>query len=185
MYTELMNLVGKVKNTYLSELIKKFFINDANFIKSFKRHSAAKKVHHGFIGGLLEHTLGVVRLCNFVADRYSYLNKDLLLTAAVFHDVGKVYELSAFPENDYTDDGQLLGHIVMGCEIIGNAVREIPGFPAILERQLKHCIVAHHGEFEYGSPKKPALAEALALHYARLRYSQLGTTNGVCCSSTI
>jgi 3'-5' exoribonuclease len=166
MYTELMNLVGKVKNTYLSELIKKFFINDANFIKSFKRHSAAKKVHHGFIGGLLEHTLGVVKLCNFVADRYSYLNKDLLLTAALFHDVGKVYELSAFPENDYTDDGQLLGHIVMGCEIIGNAVREIPGFPAILERQLKHCIVAHHGEFEYGSPKKPALAEALALHYA-------------------
>ena len=166
MYAELMDIVGKVKNTYLHELIKKFFVDDAAFIKAFKRHSAAKKVHHGFIGGLLEHTLGVVKLCNFTADRYSYLNKDLLITAALFHDVGKVYELSAFPENDYTDDGQLLGHIVMGCEIIGNAVRDIDGFPVMLERQLKHCIVAHHGEFEYGSPKKPALAEALALHYA-------------------
>ena len=77
-----------------------------------------------------------------------------------------MYELSAFPENDYTDDGQLLGHIVMGCEIIGKAADKIDGFPVMLERELKHCIVAHHGEFEYGSPKKPALAEAVALHFA-------------------
>ena len=166
MYSELLNIVRKVDNKYLAELIKKFFVEDEDFIKNFKKHSAAKRVHHGFIGGLLEHTLGVVKICNYIADNYSYLSKDLLLTAALFHDVGKVYELSAFPENDYTDDGQLLGHIVMGCEIIGNAVRDIAGFPVMLERELKHCIVAHHGEFEYGSPKKPALAEAVALHYA-------------------
>lgn len=166
MYSELMEIMNKVSNPHLGALIKKFFKDDANFIKEFKKHSAAKRVHHGFVGGLLEHTLGVVKICDYIANNYDYLDRDLLITAALFHDIGKVNELSAFPENDYTDDGQLLGHIVMGCEIIGNAVRDIPGFPVILERELKHCIVAHHGEFEYGSPKKPALAEALALHYA-------------------
>ena len=166
MYEELLKLVNQVENTYLAKLISTFFKENKDFIKAFKRHSAAKSVHHGFVGGLLEHTLGVVKICNYVADNYSYLSKDLLLTAALFHDIGKVYELSSFPENDYTDDGQLLGHIVMGCEIIGNAVKEIEGFPPMLERELKHCIVAHHGELEYGSPKKPALAEAVALHFA-------------------
>ncbi len=166
MYAELTGLLGKVTNPYLKALAKKFFVDDMDFVKEFKRHSAAKRVHHGFVGGLLEHTLGVVKISNTLADNYPYLNRDLLITAAAFHDVGKVYELSSFPDNDYTDDGQLLGHIVMGCEIIGNAVRDIEGFPPVIERELKHCIVAHHGEFEYGSPKKPALAEALALHYA-------------------
>ena len=166
MYRELMTCLKKVQNPYLRAVIKMFFEDDARFVKEFKRHSAAKRVHHGFVGGLLEHTLGVVKLCDIIADRYSYLDRDLLVTAAAFHDIGKVYELSSFPDNDYTDEGQLLGHIVMGCELVGNAVREIPDFPKVLERQLKHCIVAHHGEFEYGSPKKPALAEALALHYA-------------------
>ena len=166
MYEELLKLVNQVENTYLAKLISTFFKENKDFIKAFKRHSAAKSVHHGFVGGLLEHTLGVVKICNYVADNYSYLSKDLLLTAALFHDIGKVYELSSFPENDYTDDGQLLGHIVMGCEIIGNAVKEIEGFPPMLARELKHCIVAHHGELEYGSPKKPALAEAVALHFA-------------------
>ena len=166
MYGELLACLKKVKNPHLLALNKMFFVDNTTFVKEFKRHSAAKRVHHGFVGGLLEHTLGVVKMCDTIADRYSYLNKDLLVTAAAFHDIGKVYELSDFPDNDYTDAGQLLGHIVMGCELIGNAVRELPGFPKVLERQLKHCIVAHHGEFEYGSPKKPALAEALALHYA-------------------
>lgn len=166
MYGELLGCLKKVENPHLQALNKMFFMDNEAFIKEFKRHSAAKRVHHGFVGGLLEHTLGVVKLCDTIADRYSYLNKDLLVTAAAFHDIGKVYELSSFPDNDYTDAGQLLGHIVMGCELIGNAVKELPGFPKVLERQLKHCIVAHHGEFEYGSPKKPALAEALALHYA-------------------
>ena len=166
MYRELVGCLKKVSNPHLQALNKMFFVDNEKFVKEFKRHSAAKRVHHGFVGGLLEHTLGVVKLCETIADRYTYLNRDLLITAAAFHDIGKVYELSDFPENDYTDAGQLLGHIVMGCELIGNAVRELPGFPKVLERQLKHCIVAHHGEFEYGSPKKPALAEALALHYA-------------------
>ncbi|MBD5156941.1 MAG: HD domain-containing protein [Butyrivibrio sp.] len=166
MYAELMGYINKLTNPYLSALANKFFEENTDFIKKFKRHSAAKSVHHGFVGGLLEHTLGVTRLCCVLADNYKFLNRDLLVTAAVFHDIGKVYEISEFPENDYTDSGQLLGHIVMGSELIGNAIRTIDGFPASLARELKHCILAHHGEFEFGSPKKPALIEALALHYA-------------------
>ena len=131
-----------------------------------KIHSAAKTVHHGFVGGLLEHTLSVVKLCDYYAGYYSSLNRDLLLTAAIFHDIGKMQELSRFPENDYTDDGQLLGHIMIGTEMISARIREIPGFPARLASELKHCILAHHGELEYGSPKKPALLEALALNFA-------------------
>ena len=97
---------------------------------------------------------------------YPILNADLLYTAAMCHDIGKTQELSTFPENDYTDDGQLLGHIVIGVEMVGQVIREIPGFPVKLASELKHCIVAHHGELEYGSPKKPALAEAVALNFA-------------------
>ena len=97
---------------------------------------------------------------------YPILNADLLYAAAMCHDIGKTQELSTFPENDYTDDGQLLGHIVIGVEMVGIAIREIQGFPAKLASELKHCIVAHHGELEYGSPKKPALAEAVALNFA-------------------
>ena len=94
------------------------------------------------------------------------LNRDLLLTAALFHDIGKTKELSTFPENDYTDDGQLLGHIIIGTEMISDHIREIPGFPPKLASELKHCILAHHGELEYGSPKKPAILEAMALNFA-------------------
>ena len=94
------------------------------------------------------------------------LNRDLLLTAAIFHDIGKLKELSTFPENDYTDAGQLLGHIMIGAEWVGDAIKSIDGFPVVLANELKHCILAHHGELEFGSPKKPALVEALALSFA-------------------
>ena len=97
---------------------------------------------------------------------YPALNRDLLLAAAMFHDIGKLEELSAFPTNDYTDEGQLLGHIVIGCEMVGARIRTIPDFPEKTAAELRHCILAHHGEFEYGSPKKPALMEALALNFA-------------------
>ena len=100
------------------------------------------------------------------ADNYPFLNRDLLLTAALFHDIGKTRELSAFPANDYTDEGQLIGHIVIGVEMIDEAIRKIPDFPQSLSNELRHCILAHHGELEYGSPKVPALAEAAALNFA-------------------
>ncbi len=166
MYEELLRYGGQVKNQYLRQVIEHYFIKDQEFIKKFKGHSAAKSVHHGFAGGLLEHTLSVVRFCEYMAGAYSILNKDLLYTAAMCHDIGKTKELSAFPKNDYTDDGQLLGHIVIGVEMVSDAVREIPDFPEKLASELKHCIIAHHGELEYGSPKKPALPEAFALNFA-------------------
>jgi 3'-5' exoribonuclease len=165
MYTELLGYVDSVKNPYLNRLLCVFF-KDSDFAKRFQFHSAAKSVHHGFVGGLLEHTVSVTRNCDFFAENYPILNRDLLLTAAMFHDVGKLKELSIFPENDYTDEGQLLGHIMIGAEWVGEEIRKIDGFPTVLANELKHCILAHHGELEFGSPKKPALVEALALSFA-------------------
>lgn len=166
MYQELTGYVNSIQNAYLKQLLASFFIDDADFEKRFKFHSAAKSVHHGFVGGLLEHTLSVTKICDFFSTNYPMLNRDLLLTAAMFHDIGKLEELSVFPANDYTDEGQLLGHIMMGAEIVGEHIRAIPEFPVRLGNELKHCILAHHGELEYGSPKKPALMEALALSFA-------------------
>lgn len=163
MYEELLGYIRSVKNPYLQKLLNGYFVENAAFAKAFQFHSAAKTVHHGFVGGLLEHTLSVTKLCDYYAGYYPMINRDLLLTAAIFHDVGKTRELSRFPENDYTDDGQLLGHIIIGTEMVGESIRSIPGFPEKLATELKHCILAHHGELEYGSPKKPALLEALAL----------------------
>jgi 23S rRNA maturation-related 3'-5' exoribonuclease YhaM len=108
----------------------------------------------------------VTKICEFFAKTYPVLNHDLVVTAAMLHDIGKVYELSPFPQNDYTDGGQLLGHIVIGYEVVGEKIKNIPGFPEKLAREVKHCILAHHGELEYGSPKKPALAEAFAINLA-------------------
>ena len=166
MYNELKEIIKTIKDPYLRKLAEMCFIDDTEFANKFKSHSAAKSIHHGFIGGLLQHTLAVARMCSFMADNYNILDRDLLITAAIFHDIGKVYELSYFPSNDYTDEGQLLGHIFIGAEFIGNKIKEIPGFPKVLATELRHCILAHHGELEYGSPKKPAMAEAMALAFA-------------------
>ena len=171
MYDELTAYIRQISNPYLKKVLEFYFIEDEKFIKKFKGHSAAKTVHHGFSGGLLEHTLSVLRMCEYFAGAYPILNRDLLYTAAICHDIGKTRELSDFPDNDYTDEGQLIGHIVIGVEMIDEAVRSIPGFPPKLANELKHCVIAHHGELEYGSPKKPALAEALALNLAESRLS--------------
>ncbi|MDE6950360.1 MAG: HD domain-containing protein [Lachnospiraceae bacterium] len=166
MYGEVQQYINAITNPYLLALCRGIFVEDKEFVEKFKVSSAAKTVHHGFMGGLLEHTLGVVKLCEFYCTRYKKLNKDLLITAALCHDIGKVRELSAFPMNDYTDEGNFLGHIVMGTEMVGEKIREIEGFPVRLASELKHCILSHHGEFEFGSPKKPAIIEAVALNFA-------------------
>ena len=166
MYTELLKIIGSIENTYLKQLLEAFFVKDAEFAQAFKKSSAAKTVHHGFIGGLLEHTLSVTKLCDYYCTAYPILKRDLLLTAAICHDMGKIREISAFPINDYTDEGQFLGHIVMGSEMLSEKMKEIPGFPSMLAMELKHCILSHHGELEYGSPKKPAIIEAVALTFA-------------------
>ena len=143
MYKELMALIQSVKNPYLGKLLHMFFDNE-EFAKRFKFHSAAKSVHHGFVGGLLEHSLSVAKNCDFFAGNYPVLNRDLLITAAIFHDVGKLKELSVFPENDYTDAGQLLGHIVIGSEWISDAIKKIDGFPVVLANELKHCNICNN-----------------------------------------
>lgn len=166
MYEQLLGYIKQMENPYLKKLAGSFFIEDADFAKRFKFHSAAKSVHHGFVGGLLEHTLSVTKHSAYFADNYKILNKDLLVCAAMFHDIGKLEELSTFPENDYTDEGQLLGHIMIGAMEIAERIKTIDGFPVKLAHEMEHCILAHHGELEYGSPKKPALPEAVALSYA-------------------
>ena len=166
MYQELLSYINSVENVYLKKLLQEFFVKDEAFISVFKQSSAAKTVHHGFVGGLLQHTLGVTKLCDYYCSTYPLLKRDLLITAAICHDMGKTREISLFPENDYTDAGQFLGHIVIGVEMIGEKVRNIPGFPEVLANELKHCILAHHGEYEFGSPKKPAIMEAMALNLA-------------------
>lgn len=166
MYQELLSYINSVENAYLKRLLQEFFVKDEAFISAFKQSSAAKTVHHGFVGGLLQHTLGVIKLCDYYCNTYPLLKRDLLITAAICHDMGKTKEISLFPENDYTDAGQFLGHIVIGVEMIGEKVRNISGFPEILANELKHCILAHHGEYEFGSPKKPAIMEAMALNLA-------------------
>lgn len=166
MMQELLGYINSIENTYLKKLLQMLFVEDEAFVEAFKKSSAAKTVHHGFVGGLLQHTLAVTRLCDYYCSQYPILKRDLLLSAAICHDIGKTKELSLFPENDYTDDGQFLGHIVIGSEMVGEKIREIPRFPKMLANELKHCILAHHGELEFGSPKKPAIAEAMALNFA-------------------
>lgn len=166
MMEELKRIIASVKEEHLNRLLRGLFLEDAEFQKKFRFSSAAKSVHHGFVGGLMEHTLSVARLCEYYSQNYPILNHDLLVTAALCHDIGKVRELSAFPENSYTDEGQLLGHIVIGCEMLREQIRRIPGFPEKRETELLHCMVSHHGEYEFGSPKKPALIEAMALNLA-------------------
>ncbi len=166
MFADLLKLVDSLEHSYYKTLLRSFFVDDKETAAEFKRHSAAKSIHHGYIGGLLEHSLAVARMCDYYTTYYKRLNRDLLITAALLHDIGKIYELSGFPENDYTDAGQLLGHIVMGTMMIRDRIKDIPDFPAKAANELEHCILAHHGELEYGSPKKPALLEALALSFA-------------------
>ena len=166
MMQELLGLIDSIENTHLKKLLQAFFVEDAEFVKVFRQSSAAKTVHHGFVGGLLQHTLAVTKLCDYFCTQYPILNRDLLLTAAICHDIGKTKELSLFPQNDYTDDGQFLGHIVIGSEMVGEKIKMIDGFPPLLANELKHCILSHHGEYEFGSPKKPAIVEAVALTFA-------------------
>lgn len=166
MWQQLLGYIDSVKNPHLSALLKKMFIEDTGLAAKFKRSSAAKSVHHAFIGGLLEHTLSVTENCEYMAKHYPVINRDLLISAALLHDIGKTKEFSLFPENDYTDDGNLLGHIVIGAQMVEKAAEEIPDFPKTLKSELEHCILAHHGKLEYGSPKVPSLVEAVALNYA-------------------
>jgi len=162
MYDELAGYMRGIQNPFIKALIGNIF-GDEDTAQKFKLSTAAKTLHHNYAGGLLEHTLSVVQLCDFMSGRYKSVNRDILIAAAMLHDIGKIWELTGFPENGYTDAGQLLGHIYMGAELITREAGKIPDFPAQLAMILKHCILAHHGDYEFGSPKLPSVIEAFIL----------------------
>jgi 3'-5' exoribonuclease len=164
MFAEVRNIGASLRNPYLRTLLETFFADD-DFTRKFKIAPAAKSVHHVYIGGLLEHTLSLVHLILQIGPRYPGIHQDLLIAGGVLHDIGKVTELSFNRAFDYTDSGRLLGHIILSVQMIAKKVQEIPEFPASLLLQLNHMILSHHGEYEFGSPKRPKTVEALLLHH--------------------
>jgi 3'-5' exoribonuclease len=161
----LAEAVKSIENTHLRELLVGLF-RDAELRQRFRTAPGAKALHHAYIGGLLEHTVEVVELCEKVAEVFPALDRDLLLTAAVLHDVGKTQELSWETAFDYSDEGQFLGHLVLGERMVRERADQIEGFPEDLKLLLSHTILSHHGTAEFGSPKLPMTAEAVALHHA-------------------
>ena len=164
MFEDLMEFVEKVKTPCLKELLYEFF-EDEHGVNQFKKAPAAKGLHHAYIGGLLEHTLSVTRLIDMAADLYGGVNRDLLITGGILHDIGKIHELSFDRMIDYTDKGRLVGHIVIGVEMLDAKIAKIENFPEQLAMELRHILLSHHGILEYGSPKRPKTLEALIVHY--------------------
>ncbi len=166
LYKQILDLIASIKNKYIKELLENIYIKNNELVSVFKKHSAAKTMHHNYMGGLLEHSLSICQICDFLSSHYEYVDRDLLIASALLHDIGKIFELSPFPDNDYTDDGQLLGHIVIGTELVTKESNKIEGFPHQLQSLIKHSILSHHGEYEFGSPKRPKTIEAFILHCA-------------------
>ena len=164
LYEELLGFAAEIKNPWLNKLVTNV-IADPSIAKSLKRAPAAKVMHHAYIGGLLEHVVGLCGLAKQIVAHYPELDVDLLLMAAMLHDVGKLDELCYEKAVGYTTEGQLLGHIVMELETVTNAMNAIVGFPAKLKTVVQHILISHHGQYEFGSPKLPMIREALVFHY--------------------
>jgi 3'-5' exoribonuclease len=163
--TGLDETVAAMANPHLKDLLQAM-LGDPEIRASLSQAPAAKSIHHAVIGGLLEHTVSVVGLCRLLADYYPVIDRDLLLAVAILHDLGKIRELTWERVFDYTDAGRLLGHITLGVALVQEHLRRLPEFPEPLAMELLHCILSHHGEYEWGSPKRPKTLEALVLHYA-------------------
>jgi 3'-5' exoribonuclease len=164
MYQSLLNTAEAMSNPYLKKLVIQI-LSDPSIASRFKRAPAAKVMHHAYLGGLLEHVVGLCGLAKLVAAHYPELDVDLLLTAAMLHDVGKLDELCYERSVGYTVEGQLLGHIVMELETVTKAMDAIEDFPAKLKTVVEHMLISHHGQYEFGSPKLPMIREALVFHY--------------------
>jgi 3'-5' exoribonuclease len=164
MYEALMCFIETVETPYLKSLLTSIF-SDEEVAKAFQTAPAAKGFHHSYIGGLLEHTLSVTRLIDHVARHYGEADRDLLITGGILHDIGKIDEFSYRKMIDYTDEGRLIGHIVLGLEMVNKKIDEIEDFPEDLALELRHILLSHHGVLEYGSPKRPKTVEALIVNY--------------------
>lgn len=161
---EIREGLNKITNPNLKSLIEKF-ISDSEFIEKFKRAPAAKRAHHASIGGLAVHTRNVIKSGIKVCKIYPFLNMDLIIAGSFLHDIGKIYEYTYQKKIDHTTDGRMLGHIIIGYEIILKKISKITNFPDELRLKLLHMVVSHHGELEYGSPIPPLFPEALVLHF--------------------
>lgn len=164
MFAKLQSLCATMESASLKTLLETFWF-DQEFVRQFKRAPAAKKMHHAYLGGLLQHTLSMALLADKISGHYSGLNRDLLLAGAVLHDIGKVRELTYDQHIDYTDEGRLLSHIIIGLEMVDQKIRTIPDFPQTDAALVKHLIVSHHGAREFGSPEPPKTIEAVLLNY--------------------
>ncbi len=153
-----------VKNKYLKKLIDSF-LKEPEFAKKFRTSPGAKKLHHAYLGGLAVHTLNILKLISHIELVYPFCNKELLITATLLHDIGKIYEYTYKNMIDISTQGKMLGHIVIGYEMVSEHINKIPEFPRDLRLKILHMILSHHGEFEWGSPKLPVFPEALILHF--------------------
>jgi len=161
----IFSTIDSIENHHLKSLLKSFF-DDLEFAEKFKRAPAAMKVHQPYIGGLAEHTVNVVNICETVGKIYKEMNRDFLITMAILHDIGKTREYAYDKVMEHTDEGKLLGHITIGIEMIDQKIKSLDSFPKDLELMVKHTLLSHHGHFEFGSPRLPSILPAIALHYA-------------------
>ncbi len=164
MFAELKQIISSIKQPFLQKLLK-LFLSDMDFCRDFCSAPAAVRYHHAFLGGLLEHTLSVAKLGIQIAPLYPSINRDLLTCGIILHDIGKISELCYEKNFSYTDEGHLIGHLISGVLIVEEKAKQIDNFPKTLLDLLRHMILSHHGEYEWGSPKLPMTIEALTLHY--------------------
>lgn len=160
MFKTLLAIVNGMENKHIKKLVLDT-LNDPQIQPNYLKCPAAKTIHHAWVGGLLEHTLSICRIMLFLGKHYEGVNTDLLIFGAIFHDIGKIWELSYEHNFSYTDSGRLLGHLVIGTELIEKKASAIPGFPEELKNMCKHIVLSHHGKLEYGSPKVPSFLEAM------------------------
>jgi 3'-5' exoribonuclease len=180
LWEELNKILASVTNPHLRGLLDQILADDA-FVEAYQRVPAGKSIHHARLGGLMEHSLSVCRLVDTIGATYALtypelLDRDLLLTAAFLHDAGKTRELSTNRKFEYTDEGRLMGHIVLGHELVSTHLKSLPDFPVDLALHLRHLLLSHHGELDHGSPKRPKTAEAWILHFVDLLDSRVEQT---------
>jgi 3'-5' exoribonuclease len=164
LWRTLAEFVAAFQNPYLKALVEAF-MSDPDIAEAYRNAPAAKSLHHAYIGGLLDHVVSLFRSCDFICRNYPQINRDLLLTGAFLHDIGKIHELTYNRSFSYTTRGQLLGHMIIELEMLQAKLAQVPGFPEELKMLVEHLIISHHGEYEFGSPKLPMFPEALMLHY--------------------